>query len=152
MGLPKLSPLSANCSPSRVHTTFFFPLAASLTRPRFTPSQLKLTTTSSSAAGKMQFLRGGGGVGGGAGAASRLFVRYFSKKRSPDLRRISPKVPKEEAKTISAGLYQIVKDQGPLSVGNAWNQVKVLCADKKLLPFLFITVVFRQVVAVSVRM
>lgn len=65
--------------------------------------------------------RGGGGefVAGG-----RMLVRYFSRKRSPDLRRINPKVPREEAKAISKNLYDILKDHGPLTVSNTWNYVK----------------------------
>ncbi|XP_008784632.1 uncharacterized protein LOC103703531 [Phoenix dactylifera] len=70
---------------------------------------------------------GGGGVGGvgrGAAAACRILVRCFSRKRSPDLRRINPKVPREEAKTISKGLYDILKDHGPLTVSNTWDYAK----------------------------
>ncbi|KAG1354744.1 putative 2-oxoglutarate decarboxylase [Cocos nucifera] len=69
----------------------------------------------------MLFHVGGGGV---AAAAGRMLVRYFSRKRSPDLRRISPKVPREEAKTISKGLYDILKDHGPLTVSNTWDYAK----------------------------
>ncbi|XP_072957274.1 uncharacterized protein [Typha angustifolia] len=73
--------------------------------------------------------RGLGSNGGGGGAATAagrmlMLVRSFSRKRSPDLRRINPKVPKEEATTIAKGLHQIFKDHGPLSVSNTWNYAK----------------------------
>lgn len=73
----------------------------------------------------MLFRGGGGGGGGAAAAAAMNFVRHFSQKRAPDIKRISPKVPKEEAKAISQSLYQIIKDHGPLSVANTWNHAKV---------------------------
>jgi hypothetical protein len=75
----------------------------------------------------MQFLRGGGG-GGGAGAGSmawEVLRRHFSRKRAVDIRRINPKVPKEEAVAISGRLLQILADHGPLTVGNTWNHAKV---------------------------
>ncbi|KAJ8511162.1 hypothetical protein OPV22_001596 [Ensete ventricosum] len=72
----------------------------------------------------MWFLRGGGGGGGAAAVAGRVFSRYFSRKRSTDLRRINPKVPREEATAISRNLYQIVKNNGPLSVSDTWNHTK----------------------------
>lgn len=53
-------------------------------------------------------------------------VRHFSRKRAEDVRRINPKVPKDEAVEISKGLLQIVKDHGPLTVSDTWNRVKVL--------------------------
>jgi len=42
-----------------------------------------------------------------------------------DVRRINPKVPKEEAVTISGRLVQILSDHGPLTIGNTWNNTKV---------------------------
>ncbi|RCV39896.1 hypothetical protein SETIT_9G007400v2 [Setaria italica] len=75
----------------------------------------------------MQFLRSGGGGGGGGGfggAAWEVVRRHFSRKRSVDVRRINPKVPKEEAVAISGRLLQILSDHGPLTVGNTWNHAK----------------------------
>ncbi|XP_047089066.1 uncharacterized protein LOC124701054 [Lolium rigidum] len=73
----------------------------------------------------MQFLRGGGGGGGGAGGmAWEVLRRHFSRKRAVDVRRINPKVPKEEAVAISGRLLQILADHGPLTVGNTWNHAK----------------------------
>jgi hypothetical protein len=51
--------------------------------------------------------------------------RHFSRKRAVDVRRINPKVPKEEAVAISERLLQILSDNGPLTVGNTWNHAKV---------------------------
>jgi hypothetical protein len=75
----------------------------------------------------MQFLRSGGGGGGGGfgGAAWEAVRRHFSRKRSVDVRRINPKVPKEEAVAISGRLLQILSDHGPLTVGSTWNHAKV---------------------------
>ncbi|KAJ6849593.1 uncharacterized protein M6B38_267765 [Iris pallida] len=64
-----------------------------------------------------------GGVGGLAAAGMSL-VRQFSRKCAPDVRRINPKVPREEAKAISEGLYQIFKEKGPLSVGHTWTHAQ----------------------------
>ncbi|AQK57591.1 hypothetical protein ZEAMMB73_Zm00001d052656 [Zea mays] len=51
-------------------------------------------------------------------------VAALSRKRSVDVRRINPKVPKEEAVTISGRLVQILSDHGPLTIGNTWNNTK----------------------------
>ncbi|ONK71649.1 uncharacterized protein A4U43_C04F10900 [Asparagus officinalis] len=72
----------------------------------------------------MLFRVGGGGAAGAAAAAGMKLVRYFSRKCAPDLKRINPKVPREEAKAISQGLFQIIKERGPLSVSNTWNHAK----------------------------
>jgi hypothetical protein len=73
----------------------------------------------------MQFLRGGGWGGGAGGMAWEVLRRHFSRKRAVDVRRINPKVPKEEAGAISGRLLQILADHGPLTVGNTWNHAKV---------------------------
>eukprot|EP00262_Sarcandra_glabra_P007832 TRINITY_DN20864_c0_g1_i1.p1 TRINITY_DN20864_c0_g1~~TRINITY_DN20864_c0_g1_i1.p1 ORF type:complete len:130 (+),score=19.26 TRINITY_DN20864_c0_g1_i1:103-492(+) len=52
------------------------------------------------------------------------FVRHFSRKCAPNLRKINPKVPPQEASAIAQGLYQIVKDHGPITVSNTWNHAK----------------------------
>uniref|UniRef100_A0ACD5WGD9 Uncharacterized protein n=1 Tax=Avena sativa TaxID=4498 RepID=A0ACD5WGD9_AVESA len=76
----------------------------------------------------MQFLRGvlggGSGAGGTGGMAWEVVKRHFSRKRAVDVRRINPKVPKEEAVAISGRLLQILADHGPLTVGNTWNHAK----------------------------
>lgn len=68
----------------------------------------------------------GGGGGGGRGVAAGLFVRYFSRERAVNVRKINPKVPYPEASSIAQSLYQVIKQNGPLSVSNAWIQAKVL--------------------------
>nr|XP_027083977.1 uncharacterized protein LOC113706302 [Coffea arabica] len=62
-------------------------------------------------------------LGGGNGAVT-TFVRYFSRKRAPNLRKINPKVPQQEAAVIAESLYHIIKQNGPLSVSNTWNHAK----------------------------
>ncbi|XP_011070322.1 uncharacterized protein LOC105156007 [Sesamum indicum] len=54
-------------------------------------------------------------------------MRYFSsssRKRAPNLRKINPRVPFQEAAVIAEGLYGVVKSHGPLSIGDAWNVAK----------------------------
>ncbi|KAI4986798.1 uncharacterized protein LOC123395174 [Hordeum vulgare subsp. vulgare] len=77
----------------------------------------------------MQFVRGVGGGGGGGGGAWEVLRRHFSRKRAVDIRRINPKVPKEEAVAISGRLLQILADNGPLTVGNTWNHAKDAAID-----------------------
>ncbi|XXG76326.1 hypothetical protein AAC387_Pa08g0693 [Persea americana] len=56
--------------------------------------------------------------------AAATFVRYFSRKRSPNLRKINPKVQPQEASVIAKDLYQIIKSNGPLTVPKTWDHVK----------------------------
>ncbi|KAJ3678452.1 hypothetical protein LUZ60_002255 [Juncus effusus] len=79
----------------------------------------------------MALFRAASGGGAPAKAAAELTagwmamaVRSFSRKRAEDVRKINPKVPREEAYEISEGLMKIVKDHGPLTVSNTWNRVK----------------------------
>ncbi|KAL0296360.1 UNVERIFIED_CONTAM: hypothetical protein Sradi_6688100 [Sesamum radiatum] len=56
-----------------------------------------------------------------------MMMRYFSstsRKRAPNLRKINPRVPFQEAAAIAEDLYGVVKSHGPLSIGNAWNLAK----------------------------
>ncbi|KAK4422962.1 hypothetical protein Salat_1878800 [Sesamum alatum] len=56
-----------------------------------------------------------------------MMIRYFSsssRKRAPNLRKINPRVPFQEAAAIAEGLYGVVKSHGPLSIGSAWNHAK----------------------------
>ncbi|THG20646.1 hypothetical protein TEA_001002 [Camellia sinensis var. sinensis] len=66
----------------------------------------------------------GGGTGGGAKTA---FVRYFCRKCAPNVRKINPKVTPQEAASIAQGLYQVIKQHGPLTVSNTWNHAKSQC-------------------------
>lgn len=70
-------------------------------------------------------LRGSGASILGGGGSSAL-VRYFSRKRAENLRKINPKVPYPEASSIARQLYDVVKQRGPLSIANAWNHAKVV--------------------------
>lgn len=75
----------------------------------------------------------GGGAFRGAGGASvggvNSFVRYFSRKRAENLRKINPKVPPQDASSIARALYDVIKQHGPLSVSNAWIRAKVLLSS-----------------------
>uniref|UniRef100_A0A6N2N7C4 Uncharacterized protein n=1 Tax=Salix viminalis TaxID=40686 RepID=A0A6N2N7C4_SALVM len=69
-----------------------------------------------------------GGLGGGGGNIGSILkdqiVRRFSRARAVDVKRINPKVPFSEAASIAQSLYHVIKEHGPLTVSNTWNQVK----------------------------
>jgi hypothetical protein len=93
----------------------------------------------------MQFFRGGGGGGGlFGGTAWEAFRRHLSRKRAVDVRRVKPKVPKEEAVAISGRLLQILADHGPLTVGNTWNHAKVILYCTTLLFVCIVTSTLRN--------
>lgn len=58
------------------------------------------------------------------GGGLKTWVRYMSKKRAENLRKINPKVPYPEATSIAQNLYNLVKDRGPLSIGAAWTNAQ----------------------------
>lgn len=66
---------------------------------------------------------GGGGIGGG-GEALKTWVRYMSRKRGENLRKINPKVPYPEATSIAQTLFNLVKDRGPLTISTAWTSAQ----------------------------
>lgn len=68
---------------------------------------------------------GGGRAAGSAAGIANTFVRYFSRKRAENVRKINPKVPREEAYSIAQTLYGIIKEKGPLTISNTWNHAKV---------------------------
>ncbi|ESQ27776.1 hypothetical protein EUTSA_v10019277mg [Eutrema salsugineum] len=53
-------------------------------------------------------------------SCSNLFVRYMSRERAVNVRKINPKVPIPEANLIANSLYNLFKQHGPLSVPNTW--------------------------------
>lgn len=81
----------------------------------------------------------GGGGGGGlrelcrASAAvlenkmsyNSLLVRYMSRERAVNVRKINPKVSIQKAHIISTSLYDVFKKHGPLSVPNTWLRAQV---------------------------
>ncbi|KAG8382527.1 hypothetical protein BUALT_Bualt05G0086700 [Buddleja alternifolia] len=65
--------------------------------------------------------------GNGMMKMTTTMMRYFSsssRKRAPNLRKINPRVPFEEAAYLAEGLYGIIKTNGPLTISNAWNHAK----------------------------
>ncbi|MCD7469915.1 hypothetical protein HAX54_009331 [Datura stramonium] len=64
-----------------------------------------------------------GGLSAGNGVAT-VFLRHFSRKRAPNLRKINPKVPPQEAATIAESLYHVIQQHGPLTFPNTWNLAK----------------------------
>ncbi|KAF8086926.1 hypothetical protein N665_0608s0005 [Sinapis alba] len=77
----------------------------------------------------MWFTGGGGGLRKLCRAAAglenemspnSLLVRYMSRERAVNVRKINPKVSIQEAHIISNSLYDVFKKHGPLSVPNTW--------------------------------
>ncbi|CAN0908976.1 hypothetical protein LINGRAHAP2_LOCUS25571 [Linum grandiflorum] len=73
------------------------------------------------------WLTGGGGSAGGA--IKSALSRYFSRERAVNVRKINPKVPFPEAFAISESLYNIIKKNGPLTIGNTWNLAQEASVD-----------------------
>lgn len=63
------------------------------------------------------------GLNAGNGVAT-VFLRHFSRKRAPNLRKINPKVPPQEAAEIAESLYHVIQQHGPLTLSNTWNLAK----------------------------
>ncbi|PKI69484.1 hypothetical protein CRG98_010117 [Punica granatum] len=72
----------------------------------------------------MWFSRGGAASKATAAVSSGIFVRYFSRERAVNVRKINPKVPPQEAYSIARGLYDVIKAHGPLTVGNTWTHAQ----------------------------
>ncbi|KAF3519613.1 hypothetical protein DY000_02063851 [Brassica cretica] len=53
-------------------------------------------------------------------SCNSLLVRYMSRERAVNVRKINPKVSIQEAHIISSSLYEVFKKHGPLSVPNTW--------------------------------
>lgn len=73
----------------------------------------------------MWFSRGGAARTATAAVSGSVFVRYFSRKRAVNVRKINPKVPHQEAYSIARGLYDVIRTHGPLTVGNTWTHAQV---------------------------
>ncbi|KAL8145610.1 uncharacterized protein LOC141707046 [Apium graveolens] len=65
-----------------------------------------------------------GGLREIGGALKTHLVRHFSRKCAPNLRKINPRVAPQEATSIAESIYQLIKQHGPLTVPNTWNQVQ----------------------------
>ncbi|XVF51145.1 hypothetical protein PTKIN_Ptkin04bG0161100 [Pterospermum kingtungense] len=59
-------------------------------------------------------------IKGGNGGVGNLLVRYMSRSRAVNVRKINPKIPIPEAKSIATSLYGVIKQQGPLTIPNTW--------------------------------
>lgn len=73
-----------------------------------------------------------GAASAGKGVAT-VFLRHFSRTRAPNLRKINPKVPPQEAATIAESLYHVIQQHGPLTLPNTWNLAKVTVFDPTLI-------------------
>ena len=54
-------------------------------------------------------------------------IRYFSTKPKPKMKPIELKTPPEQTQTITRVIFDILKEHGPLTVGDTWERVKVRC-------------------------
>ncbi|KAK9214785.1 hypothetical protein WN944_006784 [Citrus x changshan-huyou] len=60
-----------------------------------------------------------------------MFVRFLSTKPKPKMKPIELKTPPEQIQTITRVIFDIVKEDGPLTVADSWERVKV-CVSVKL--------------------
>ncbi|GLJ23946.1 hypothetical protein SUGI_0455200 [Cryptomeria japonica] len=51
-------------------------------------------------------------------------VRLVGKKPKPKLKPINPKIPPEQALSVSRSIFNVVKEHGPLNIANAWDRVQ----------------------------
>ncbi|XWS61472.1 hypothetical protein CRYUN_Cryun07bG0128500 [Craigia yunnanensis] len=63
-------------------------------------------------------------IKGGNGGVGNLLVRYMSRSKAVNVRKINPKVPIPEANSIASSLYDLIKQHGPLTIPNTWIQAK----------------------------
>ncbi|KAL9244791.1 hypothetical protein vseg_018517 [Gypsophila vaccaria] len=65
-----------------------------------------------------------GSIGESNGLNSTNWVRFMSKKRAENLRKINPKVPYPEATSIAQDLYNLFHQSGPLTYGAVWTSAQ----------------------------
>ncbi|KAL2936757.1 Proteasome activator complex subunit 4A [Bienertia sinuspersici] len=63
-------------------------------------------------------------IGGERGAMMMQWVRYMSKKRAENLKKINPKVPYSEATSIAQNLFNLIQHRGPVTIGSAWTNAQ----------------------------
>ncbi|XP_022733912.1 uncharacterized protein LOC111287550 [Durio zibethinus] len=63
-------------------------------------------------------------IKGGNGGVGNLLVRYMSRSRAVNVRKMNPKVPIPEANCIASSLYDLIKQHGPLTIPNTWIHAK----------------------------
>ncbi|MFQ6623364.1 hypothetical protein Gotur_004046 [Gossypium turneri] len=51
-------------------------------------------------------------------------IRYFSMKPKPKMKPIELKTSPEQTQTITRVIFDILKEHGPLTVGDTWERVK----------------------------
>nr|KJB62921.1 hypothetical protein B456_009G456300 [Gossypium raimondii] len=54
-------------------------------------------------------------------------IQYFSTKPKPKMKPIELKTSPEQTQTITRVIFDILKEHGPLTVGDTWERVKVSC-------------------------
>ncbi|KAK9677411.1 hypothetical protein RND81_11G141600 [Saponaria officinalis] len=64
------------------------------------------------------------GLGESKGGISTTWVRFMSKKKAENLRKINPKVPYPEATSIAQELYNLFHQHGPLTYGAVWTSAQ----------------------------
>ncbi|XP_057952662.1 uncharacterized protein LOC131146861 [Malania oleifera] len=51
-------------------------------------------------------------------------IRYFAKKSKPKLKPAALKTTPEQTQTITRAIFDIVREHGPLTIGDTWERVK----------------------------
>ncbi|KAI4306705.1 hypothetical protein L6164_029960 [Bauhinia variegata] len=51
-------------------------------------------------------------------------IRFFAKKSKPKMKPVSLKTPPEQRQTITRVLFDIVREHGPITIGDTWERVK----------------------------
>lgn len=51
-------------------------------------------------------------------------IKYLAKKPKPPMKPIELKTPPEQTQTITRVIFDILKEHGPLTVGDTWEHVK----------------------------
>lgn len=59
-------------------------------------------------------------------------IRYMATKPKPKMKPIELKTPPEQTQTITRVIFDIVKEHGPLTIGDTWDRVKVLSSSSFL--------------------
>lgn len=64
----------------------------------------------------------GGASRAAASGGGGVFVRYFSRQRAENVRKINPKVPPQEAYSIARSLHDVIRQHGPLTIPSTWTR------------------------------
>ncbi|KAL6518460.1 hypothetical protein OROGR_018962 [Orobanche gracilis] len=52
-------------------------------------------------------------------------IRHMARKPKPKMKPIELKTPPEQTQTITRVIFDILKENGPLTIADTWEQVKM---------------------------